>query len=111
MEDINVICKNTCDLLTAENKRLDDDLIKLHESVDDQEQRNRNLCLLMHGVEENVNESTDVLVLSAINKDFGINIRLDDIERSHRLGPINNRRNLRSNKKDLATNYYTIHLL
>ena len=84
MEDINAICKNTSDLLTAENKRLNDYLIKLHESVDVQEQRNRNLCLLMHGVEENVNESTDDLVLSVINKDLGINIRLDDIERSHR---------------------------
>ena len=52
----------------------------------------------MHGIEESVNESTDDLVLSVINKDLGINIRLDDIERSYRLGPINNWRNLRSNK-------------
>ena len=45
VEDINAICKNTCVFLTAENKRLNDDLIKLHESVDDQEQRYRNLSL------------------------------------------------------------------
>ena len=73
--------------------RLNGDLIKLHGSVDDQEERNRSLCLLMHGVEEDVNESTNDLVFSVINKDLAINIWLDGIERSHRLGPINNRRN------------------
>ena len=81
-----------------ENKRFNDDSIKLHESVDDKEQRNRNSCLLLHGVEENANDNTDGLVRSVINKDSGINIKLDDIERSHRLGPIKNRRNLRSTK-------------
>ena len=96
-EDINSICKHTFDLLTVENKRLNDDFIKHHESVDDEEQRNRNLCLLMHGVEENADEKTDDLVLSVINKDLG-NMRLDDRERSHRLGPFNNRQNLRSTK-------------
>ena len=96
LEDINATSINTTDKLKTENARLNDVLTKLQDRVDDHEQRNRNLCLLMHGVEEGNSENTDDLVVAVINNDLGIDITVHEIERSHRLGPINNRRNLRS---------------
>ena len=56
------------------------------------------VCLLMFGVDEKYrnNENTDDLVVAVINNEFGINITVNNIERSHRLEAINNRRNLRS---------------
>ena len=45
---------------------------------------------------EGNSENTDDLVVAVINNDLGIDITVHEIERSHRLGPINNRRNLRS---------------
>ena len=60
---------------------------KLEMSVDDQEQRSRNMCLI-HGVEEKDGEKTDELVLNVINNDLGIvNTNITEIQRSHRLGP------------------------
>ena len=47
-------------------------------------------------MEEGNKENTDVLVVGIINNELGINITVNEIERSHRLGPINNQRNLRS---------------
>ena len=101
MESISATCKNTSDHLKADNTRLNDELIKLRDRVDDQEQRNRNSCLLLHGVEENSDESTDDVAVAIISDNLGISINVDDIERSHRLGPFNkeNKRYLRSNKK------------
>ena len=42
------------------------------------------------------NENTDDLVVAVIYNVFGINITVNNIERSHRLEALNNRRNLRS---------------
>ena len=42
------------------------------------------------------NENTDDLVVAVIYNVFGINITINNIERSHRLEAINNRGNLRS---------------
>ena len=95
-----------------ENQRLDDVLEKLNDvlenqmlngvlemRIDDQEQRSRNMCLLIHGVEENAGENTDELVLHIINDDLGItNASINEIQRSHRLGKKKPQRNLRSNK-------------
>ena len=71
---------------------------KLQDRVDEHEQRNRNLCLLMLDVNEKYrnNENTDDLVVAVIYNVFGINITVNNIERSHRLEALNNRRNLRS---------------
>ena len=102
LDDISATCRNTSDLLKADNIRLNHELNELRDRVDDQEQRNRNYCLILHGVDETPNESTDDVVAAVINDNLGINLSVDEIERSHRLGPLNitdNRQNLRSSKK------------
>ena len=85
--------------LEAENSRLNKVVNNLELRIDDQEQRSRNKCLLIHGCEENVREDTDVIVLSVINEKMNLaNVTIDDIERSHRLGPKKERRTTRSNQ-------------
>ena len=60
-----------------------------------------NICLLMHGVRESVNENTDILVLNVINNELGVQLSLKEIQRSHRLGPKNTRRNRRNTKANI----------
>ena len=86
------------DNLEVENKKLNRELAELKKHCDDQEQRGLNYCLLFHGVEEKDNEDTDNLVLGRINTNLGVNLSLDDIQRSHRLGPKTNKRTTRSAK-------------
>ena len=43
-------------------------------------------------------DTTDNLVLGIINTNFGVKLSLDDIQRSHRLGPKTNKRTRRSAK-------------
>lgn len=64
------------------------DLLKL--KIDDQEQRSRNSCLLVHGIKESNGENTDALVEEVINDSLGIQLSDIDIQRSHRLGPKRN---------------------
>ena len=84
--------------LENENSRLLKLITNLELKVDDEEQRSRNTCLLIHGIQENDRENTDELALQVINNDIGLsNIQQCEIQRSHRLGPkFNQKRNLRS---------------
>ena len=70
---LNAFSINTTDFLKIENARLNDELIKLQNRLDDREQRNRKLCLLMNGVKENYrnNENTDDPVVAIINNELG----------------------------------------
>ena len=53
-------------------------------------------CLLLHGVEEMDGENTD-MVLKIINERLELPMVLENIQRSHRLGPRNASRNTRQN--------------
>ena len=87
LEYLNEVQKTVTDNLEVENKKLNRDLAELNKHCDEQEQSGRNYCLLFHGVEEKDNEDTDNLVLGIINTNLGVKLSLDDIQRSHRLGP------------------------
>ena len=88
----------------------------LEKESDDQEQYSRRNCILVHGLEENKDEITDDLVASFIKNKMDIDLSVNDIDRSHRIGkpsprkirPIiikfvryNDRRKVFSNKKKL----------
>lgn len=98
LEDFNRVCENTTSRLQAENNKLNKELQVLRVQVDNHEQRSRNECLLIHGIEENDGENTDDIVLDVINNKLGLaNITLDDVQRSHRIGSLqNNQRITRS---------------
>ena len=99
LEDFKTGNETIAKNLHDENQRLNAVITKLEMSVDDQEQRSRNMCLLIHCVEEKDGEKTDELVLNVINEELGIgNTDITEIQRSHRLGPKKPQRNLRSNK-------------
>lgn len=100
LQSINLIQKAVTDNLTAENDRLNNEILKLTVRIDDQEQRGRNNCLLLHGVQENENEDTDDLVIDIINSKLGITISRDEIQRSHRLGVKKSKRYTRSTKSN-----------
>ena len=100
LEDINSVNDAVITGLQDENTRLNELIKKMDVHTDDLEQRSRNSCLLLHGVVEAEGEKTDDIVLKVINEDLGLtNITIDDIQRSHRIGPKREAtRNTRSNR-------------
>ena len=58
----------------------------LEKESDDQEQYSRRNCILVHGLEENKEEITDDLVASFIKDKMNIDLSVNDIDRSHRMG-------------------------
>ena len=101
LESKKAVIDSVNESLVAENKRLAKDFSKLEARVDDNEQRNRNNCLLLHGVEENSNTNTDQLVYDVVKRELGISLTPSDITRSHRLGTPKPSRNTRSTKVNL----------
>ena len=80
--------------------RLQEEIIKLKSKIDDQEQRSRNMCLLVHGIDEKDDEDTDDIVVKLVTDDLGVEISEYDIVRSHRLGPKRNIIKTRSTKNN-----------
>ena len=85
--------------LKAENNSLKQDIKTLRNKTDDIEQRGRNDCLVIHGISESQNEDTNVLVCDLLKDKLGIDLVVDDLKRSHRLGPPRNQRSTRSTRE------------
>ena len=85
LESSLLIQRNTTDLLKQENGKLNARINALEEIVDNNEQHDRNINLLLHGVAENRDENTTDAFVSALSP--LLQISAVDIERSHRLGP------------------------
>jgi hypothetical protein len=98
LESNKAVCENSSTLLTQENIRLNELIQKLEVRIDDHEQRSRNACLLIHGVEESGEENTDDVALKIMNNELGFKFEKYHIQRSHRLGVKKQARNTRSNK-------------
>ena len=62
--------------LQNEVSALNNKVATLEKEADDQEQYSRRNCLLLHGIDEDQDESTDVKVINSAS----------DIDRSHRIG-------------------------
>lgn len=99
LESVNAVTEQTTNVLKQENVKLGDKVSKLELRIDDQEQRSRNNCLLIHGIEEaNIQEVTDVVAIDVFNRALGFELGTDVIARSHRLGPKKDARATRANK-------------
>ena len=100
LNDIKSVCENNSTLLFQENKRLKTKLEDLENRIEDQEQRSRNTCLLIHSIDEVENENTDDAAIHVFKNDLGLNFDVTKIQRSHRVGPKkkNQGRNTRTNK-------------
>ena len=91
LEELKSVNENITSTLQNENTRLNNVIVKLEDKLDDNEQRNRNQCLLFHGISETSGENTDDLVVEIINKALEMrNFNFEDIQRSHRLGQTKN---------------------
>ena len=71
--------EETIDILTEKNKSLTSD-------VDEFEQYSRRNCLLLHVVQENENENTDDIVLKTMSEELDTEIKENDLDRTHRIG-------------------------
>ena len=99
MESESVVRQTVVDNLVIENKRLSNEINSLKFKVDDNEQRNRKNCLLIHGIAEGTKENTDAKVIEAINNNVeGVQIDISDLERTHRIGPLKSHRMLLSSQ-------------
>ena len=87
LEDISNVRESIIGKLKVENAKLKSDIVTMKQSIDSNEQKSRNICLLLHGIPESDNDNTDDLVVKVINDDVGVHITIDDIERTHRIGP------------------------
>ena len=67
------------------SEALSSDRERLQKDVDDLQQYTRRTNLLIHGVPEKPGENTDNVVCNVLKK-MNVNMPLDDIGRSHRLG-------------------------
>ena len=56
--------------------------------IDDLEQYSRRNCLLLHGVVETNAECTDDIIIKTCAEELGIDVKLEDLDRSHRLGKV-----------------------
>ena len=90
--------------------------------VDELEQYSHKNCLLLHGVQENENENTDDIVLKTMAEELDIEIKENDLDRTHRIGNRNRKdgklqaiivkfttqNNIYSNKKKLKGKNFLI---
>ena len=65
---------------------LTETVAKLVKQADNQEQHSRSNCLLVHPLPETTLENIDDLVITMFKNEMDIEMFLDDIDRSHRIG-------------------------
>ena len=79
--------------LESEKKKLSNKVSGVLEDLDDIQQYSRRNCLLVHGLKEDKDESTNDLVLKLFNEKLGVAVDISMIDRSHRLGPVRGENN------------------
>ena len=73
--------------ISNENEALKRQVKTLQVQIEDQQQYSRRNCILIHGIPENEPEDSDKLVMDVFTDRLGIMLEIQDIVRSHRLGP------------------------
>ena len=58
----------------------------LSSEIDDLEQYSRRNCLVLHGVNESNDQNTNEIIIKTFSEELGVEIKEDDLDRSHRLG-------------------------
>ena len=87
LESLAIVSKTTSDLLSTELEASKKKIEELVKKMDDQEQRSRNQCLLFHGIAERDGEDTDKQVIEICKNHLNIDLDINTLARSHRLGP------------------------
>ena len=58
----------------------------LSSDIDDLEQYSRRNCLVLHGISESIDENTNEILIKTFSEELGVEIKENDLDRSHRLG-------------------------
>ena len=58
----------------------------LSSEIDDLEQYSRRNCLVLHSVNKSNDENTNEIIIKTFSEELGVEIKEDDLDRSHRLG-------------------------
>lgn len=66
--------------------KLQKEMNDVEHSVEKQEQYSRRNCLLIHGINENKKEDTDQIVIDALNDNLNLDVSINDLDRTHRIG-------------------------
>ena len=98
MDDCIKVSKIVTDTLESDRDRLSKEVKSLRSKVDEQEQRSRNINLLIHGVPEEVGENTTESCIKIFSDELNIDVSPSVIVRSHILGPIKQGVNTRNSK-------------
>ena len=77
--DINIIL--------GRMKDLEERLCRAEEQIDEIEQYFRRNCLVFLGIDESRGVNTDDLIVETCNTNLSVDLAVEDIKRSHRLGP------------------------
>lgn len=77
---------SSMDILRCELRRLEENLRRQDERLDDLEQYSRRNCLLIHGVPETTTEDTTDVVIQLFRDKLKVNIDTSTIDRCHRVG-------------------------
>lgn len=83
---INASLNDKIESLTQENTHLKNQVAELLFQADRAEQYSRRNCLRITGIPEASDEDTDTIVVT-MAKDLGAELSIDEIDRSHRVGP------------------------
>ena len=86
LESVVSVQQTVTSALRIDNKRLCDAIDKLSYQVDNNEQHDRNINLLIHGVPEEEGEDTTKTFVAVLNDNMAASLKVGDIARSHRLG-------------------------
>lgn len=77
--------------LEEKDKKIKDLQIELQDKTDALEQYQRRQCLRVFGIQETPSENTDNIVIE-VAKEIGVDLKVEDIDRSHRVGKGDNGR-------------------
>ena len=91
-------------VLESENAVLKNRVDKLEAALESTEQYNRRNCLKISGVPENIEKSTDEYVCD-LARAVDVDIRIEDIDRSHRLGRSSSAADERGKPRDIIVKF------
>ena len=57
----------------------------LSSEIDNLEHYSRRNCLVLHGVNESNDENTNEIIIKTFSEELGVEIKEDDLDRSHKL--------------------------
>ena len=86
MESQLAVQKTVTNRLDEERKNLESYVGELEADLEDLRQYSRRTNLLIHGIAEDEQESTDNKVMEVFKDKLGLDLTLDDVGRTHRLG-------------------------